>query len=342
MEKYLVAGGAGFIGSHFVDLVLASGAQVVVLDALTYAGNSKNLLEASTHKNYRFVHGSINDLPLVKSLIADFRPDRVVNFAAESHVDNSISGPELFVQTNVLGTFYFLEASRAYWQTLTDEAKKRFLYLQISTDEVFGELGDEGAFTESTPYDPNSPYSATKAGGDHLVRAWMRTYGMPTMITNCSNNYGPRQFQEKLIPLMISKALAWQPLPVYGTGANVRDWIHVEDHCQGILLALQSARAGATYCFGGRSERCNLDVVKTICKTLDQMKPNAKGSHEQLISFVTDRLGHDHRYAIDDTHAQNDLGFARKYANLEAGLKDTIRWYLDHPDWFSTVKKGAI
>jgi dTDP-glucose 4,6-dehydratase len=259
-----------------------------------------------------------------------------VNFAAESHVDNSICGPAAFVKTNVTGTFQLLEATRGYWSGLSGDAKDSFRFLHVSTDEVFGELDESSKFTEESPYRPNSPYSATKAASDHLVRAWHRTYGLPIIVSNCSNNYGPRQFPEKLIPRMILCALGAQPLPVYGQGLNVRDWIHVEDHAAGIHLALKGGRVGESYCFGGRSERRNIDVVKSICAVMNELRPK-QGGYEDQIAFVTDRAGHDWRYAIDDTKAERELGFARKYDNFESGLRQTVNWYLENTAWIDSV-----
>ncbi len=333
----LITGGAGFIGSTFVRMALAKGHSVTVLDRLTYAGHRENLEELLLSGAVRLVVGSIADANVVSSLLlGTTRWDAVVNFAAESHVDRSISGPSPFIETNILGTFQLLEASLKYWRTLEPEARSRFRYLQVSTDEVYGELGPTGKFSEKTPYQPNSPYSASKAAADHLVRAWHHTYGLPVLTTNCSNNYGPRQLPEKLIPLMIANAVAGKPLPVYGTGLNVRDWIHVADHCAGILLALERGTPGDTYCFGGNAERTNLDVVHGLCDTLDRLKPRATGSYRDLIAFVTDRPGHDFRYAIDDTLACEKLGFTRSY-DFTRGLRNTIEWYLDNQLWVHTI-----
>lgn len=332
--KMIVTGAAGFIGSALIREAIKQGHQVVILDALTYAGHRENFEDVLHPTNCIFEQGNICDFEFVSALYKKYQPDAFLNLAAESHVDNSISGPRAFVETNVMGTFICLEAARSYWNALSPDAKKKFRYLQVSTDEVYGSLGETGKFDEEYPYQPNSPYSASKAGGDHLVRAWHHTYGMNTITTNCSNNYGPRQFPEKLIPLMIIKALSNEKLPVYGTGMNVRDWIHVEDHSRGILLALQRGQAGGTYCFGGNSERNNLDVVKSICRILDQKKPKAGGgSYADQISFVQDRAGHDWRYAIDDSLAQAELGFQRLYKNFEDGLEATVAWYLDNSKW---------
>lgn len=336
-KSLLVTGGAGFIGSNFVRQMVELGHKVTLLDALTYAGHRENLENMKGSGSYELQVGNIGNGPLVLELLRRNEIDYLVNFAAESHVDRSISEPSAFIETNISGTFTLLNSALAYWQTLEGSKKENFRYLQISTDEVYGSLGATGKFSETTSYAPNSPYSASKAAGDHLVRAWFHTYGLPVLTTNCSNNYGPYQYPEKLIPYMIHCALTGQPLPVYGDGGNVRDWIHVLDHCQGIWLALQKGRIGETYCFGGNAERNNLDVVRTICRKLDELRPREDGkSHESGIAFVTDRLGHDRRYAIDDTRAIQELGFTRRF-NFEEGLADTIRWYLDHQTWCNSV-----
>lgn len=340
-QKILVTGGAGFIGSNFVEMAVQRGHQVIVLDSLTYAGHRENLEDIQGPGNFELILGNINHSDLVTRLLKQHEIDAVLNFAAESHVDRSISGPSLFVETNIQGTFNLLQSSLKYWNDLSGEKKNRFRYLQVSTDEVYGSLGPTGKFSETTPYAPNSPYSASKAAGDHLVRAWFHTYQLPTLTTNCSNNYGPRQFPEKLIPTMITQALAGKPLPIYGDGGNVRDWIQVQDHCRGIFLALENGKPGSTYCFGGNAERNNLDVVKTLCRHLDEMSPRPDGKrHETGIQFVTDRPGHDRRYAIDDTLAQKELGFKRQF-NFEEGLAHTVRWYLDHTNWATAVLKKA-
>lgn len=339
MRSILVTGAAGFIGSNFVDLLVAKGDRVVVLDLMTYAGHKENL--EPVWSKIQFVQGDIADMDLVARLLREHSVTHVVNFAAESHVDRSISEPGSFVRSNVVGVYSLLQASHDYWKSMTTAEKEDFRFLQVSTDEVFGELGEEGKFSETTPYAPNSPYSASKAGGDHLVRAWRHTYGLPTLITNCSNNYGPKQFPEKLIPYMITCALAEKPLPIYGSGQNVRDWIHVEDHCAGIALALEKGRPGATYCFGGNAERRNVDVVKAICHLLDEKKPRTNGkSYEELIHFVEDRKGHDWRYAIDDSKAQRELGFKRRYEGFEEGLAATINWYLENKTWCEAVLRS--
>jgi len=340
-KTLLITGGAGFIGSNFVHSMLKKGHRVLVLDGLTYAGHLENLAEVQEDPNFHFVKGNICDGKLVLDLFQKHAIDYCINFAAESHVDRSIHAPSAFVETNIQGTFTLLNASMEYWNQLEASKKANFRYLQISTDEVYGSLGATGKFSETTPYAPNSPYSASKAAGDHLVRAWHHTYGLPTITTNCSNNYGPRQFPEKLIPYMIHCALEDKPLPVYGDGGNVRDWIHVEDHCEGVYLALTQGIPGQTYCFGGNAERNNLDVVKTICRHLDEMKPKHDGSqYEKMIQFVTDRLGHDRRYAIDDQFAVRELGFKRRYS-FEEGLRETISWYLDHQQWCQQVLRGG-
>lgn len=336
MRSVLVTGGAGFIGSSFVDVLVSNKAQVVVLDAMTYAGHRENL--DHSWAKIKFVKGDILDTNLVYELCREHRISTVVNFAAESHVDRSITDPGSFVRTNVLGVNSLLQAALKHWSELESEASAQFRFLHVSTDEVFGTLGEEGKFSELTPYAPNSPYSASKAGGDHLVRAWFHTYKLPTLVTNCSNNYGPRQFPEKLIPHMINCALQEKPLPVYGNGRNVRDWIHVEDHCAGILAALEKGEPGQSYCFGGNSERRNLDVVKEICRILDKKRPRKSGeSYDKLISFVEDRKGHDWRYAIDDSRAARELGYKRHYSSFEAGLEATVDWYLANSVWMNAV-----
>ncbi|MBN8536896.1 MAG: dTDP-glucose 4,6-dehydratase [Deltaproteobacteria bacterium] len=337
--RLLVTGAAGFIGSSFARQAIKENYKIVILDALTYAGHMENIQEILKPGEVDFIKSDIRSFEDNLNIFNKYEVDAVINFAAESHVDNSISGPKAFIETNILGTFSLLEASRCYFQKLTDEAKKTFRYLQISTDEVYGTLGDTGKFHEKMAYQPNSPYSASKASSDHLVRAWFHTYKLPTITTNCSNNYGPRQFPEKLIPVMITKCLNSESLPVYGTGGNIRDWIHSEDHSQGVLLALQKGQPGETYCFGGNSERNNLDVVKSICTLLDELKPRSdKKSYHQLISFVQDRAGHDWRYAIDDSKAQKELGFTRKYRQFEDGLRATVIWYLENRNWIEQVK----
>jgi dTDP-glucose 4,6-dehydratase len=336
----LVTGGAGFIGSTFVAKAVERGQRVVVLDALTYAGHRANLEWIGAEK-YELIVGNIGDGELVSKLLQEKSIDAVVHFAAESHVDNSISKPSAFIETNIVGTYRLLEAARAYHANLPAERKAQFTFVHVSTDEVYGSLGPTGKFSESTAMKPNSPYSASKAAGDHLARAWFETYGLPTIVTNCTNNYGPRQHPEKLIPHMITCALSGKPLPVYGDGKNIRDWIHVEDHCNGVALALEKGKPGETYCFGGDAERTNIDVVNTICKTLDVVSPRSDGkSYTTQITYVTDRLGHDRRYAIDDSKAQKTVGFTRIH-NFESGLRATIEWYLANAAWCNTVTRKA-
>jgi len=341
LATWLVTGGAGFIGGNFVLEAVARGVRVVNLDALTYAGNLDTLASLQGNPDHVFVHGDIGDRELVARLLAEHRPDAVLNFAAESHVDRSIDGPAAFVQTNVVGTLALLEAVRDYWKGLEDEAKAAFRFLHVSTDEVYGTLGATGKFTETTPYAPNSPYSASKAASDHLVRAFHHTYGLPTLTTNCSNNYGPYHFPEKLIPLVIQRALAGESLPVYGDGKQVRDWLYVADHCEAIRTVLAKGRVGETYNVGGNAERENIEVVRTICRLLDQRRPRPDGQpHEVLITHVTDRPGHDRRYAIDASKLKNELGWEPKYS-FEQGIAATVDWYLAHQDWVRRVLDGS-
>ena len=340
MSILLVTGGAGFIGGNFVRGAVSAGHTVVNLDALTYAGNPDTLagLPAQQH---RFVHGDIGDAALISALLAEHRPDAIVNFAAESHVDRSIDGPAAFVQTNVVGTLNLLERARDHWRGLPEGERNRFRFLHVSTDEVYGSLGEIGKFTETTPYAPNSPYSASKAASDHLVRAFHHTYGLPTLTTNCSNNYGPYQFPEKLIPLVIGKALAGEPLPVYGDGKNVRDWLFVEDHCRAIFAVLERGRVGDVYNVGGDAERQNIDVVKTICALLDERRPREDGVlRESQITFVKDRPGHDRRYAIDSSKLQGELGW-KPQVGFESGIARTVDWYLAHQAWVARVLDGS-
>ena len=340
-RKLLITGGAGFIGSMFVHQSVARGDDVIVLDALTYAGHEENLSDLKGEGTCRLVKGSICDGALVSQLLKDEAIDAVINFAAESHVDNSINNPSVFMDTNIIGTYTLLQASLEYFKTLPHEQKQLFRHVHISTDEVYGSLDDEGYFTENSPMRPNSPYSASKAAGDHLVRAWYETYGLPTITTNCSNNYGPRQFPEKLIPHMITRALEGRSLPIYGDGRNVRDWIHVADHCEGIYLALNKGNLGETYCFGGRAEQNNVDLVNALCSELDELHPMEDGTlYASKIKFVADRAGHDRRYAIDDTKAENTLGFKRHYT-FEEGLHSTVEWYLKNTKWCKAVQKNA-
>ncbi len=339
----LVTGGAGFIGSNFVlDWLKASNESVVNLDALTYAGNLENLQSLTDDPRHIFVKGNICDKELVSSLLTKYKPRAIVHFAAESHVDRSIFGPDLFFETNVMGTLNLLECAKAYYdQLLSEKERLAFRFLHVSTDEVYGSLTfDEPAFTEETPYRPNSPYSASKASSDHAVRAWFHTYGFPVLTTNCSNNYGPYQFPEKLIPLVISNALARKPLPIYGDGLNIRDWLYVGDHCSAIRCVLEKGKIGETYNIGGHNERNNITIVRTICAILDEMRPHPDGSYANLITYVKDRPGHDRRYAIDSTKLQTQLGWKPKEC-FETGIRKTVQWYLDHQNWVKNVQSGA-
>ncbi len=340
----LVTGGAGFIGGNFVlDWLAQPGAEPVLnLDKLTYAGNLETLASVSQDARHIFVQGDIADAELLARLLAEHRPRAVLNFAAESHVDRSILGPEDFIQTNVLGTFRLLEAVRAYWGGLEPAAKEAFRFLHVSTDEVYGSLAPgDAAFTELHRYKPNSPYSASKAASDHLVRAYHHTYGLPVLTTNCSNNYGPFHFPEKLIPLMIVNALAGKPLPVYGDGMQIRDWLYVKDHCSAIRRLLEAGRLGEVYNVGGWNEKANIEIVHTLCDLLDELQPRADGqSYRGQITHVTDRPGHDRRYAIDARKLHEELGW-RPAETFESGIRKTVRWYLDHPGWVSRVQSGA-
>ena len=340
MPTWFVTGGAGFIGGNFVLDAVRRGVKVVNLDALTYAGNLDTLQSLRGDARHVFVHGDIGNAALVSGLLAEHRPDAVINFAAESHVDRSIDGPAAFVQTNVVGTLSLLEQVRDYWRALEGDAASAFRFLHVSTDEVYGSLGDTGKFTETTPFAPNSPYSASKAASDHLVRAFHHTYGLPVLTTNCSNNYGPYQFPEKLIPLVIAKALAGEPLPVYGDGRNVRDWLFVEDHCSAIRRVLEAGEVGETYNVGGDAERQNLEVVHTLCALLDERRPLADGRRrESLITFVKDRPGHDRRYAIDASKLKHSLGWSPA-VTFEQGMACTVDWYLDNQLWVERVLDG--
>ncbi|WP_133499513.1 dTDP-glucose 4,6-dehydratase [Cognatilysobacter terrigena] len=341
MTTWLVTGGAGFIGGNFVLEAAQRGIRVVNLDALTYAGNLDTLSSLDGNANHVFVEGDIGDAALVERLLNEYRPDAVINFAAESHVDRSIDGPAAFVQTNVVGTLNLLEKTRDFWRSLDAPARDAFRFLHVSTDEVYGSLGDTGKFTETTPYAPNSPYSASKAASDHLVRAFHHTYGLPVLTTNCSNNYGPFQFPEKLIPLIIARALRGEPLPVYGDGRNVRDWLFVGDHCSAIRRVLESGRVGETYNVGGNAERENIEVVRTICRLLDQKRPVGDGrARESLITFVADRPGHDRRYAIDASKIEQELGWSPT-VTFEQGIERTVDWYLDNQSWVERVLDGS-
>ena len=335
----LVTGGAGFIGSALVrHLIEHTDHHVVVVDALTYAGNLDSLASVADAPRYRFEHVNLLERERLEHLFDEARPDAVLHLAAESHVDRSIDGPEAFLESNVKGTFRLLQAARAYWDGLGDGAREAFRFIHVSTDEVFGSLGPTGAFSETTPYDPRSPYSASKAASDHLARAWHHTYGLPVIVTNCSNNYGPCQFPEKLIPLVILKAIQGEAIPVYGRGDNVRDWLFVLDHVLGLLAALERGQPGETYVFGGHGERTNLQVVHAICRVLDELRPGPP--HERLITFVRDRPGHDQRYAIDPSKAERELNW-RPHTPFDDGLRHTITWYLEHPDWWQRVLSGA-
>lgn len=359
----LVTGGAGFIGSNFVlDWLAQCDEPVLNLDALTYAGNLETLFSLKGNLRHIFVQGDIGDQPLVERLLAEHRPRAVINFAAESHVDRSIHGPGDFIQTNIVGTYHLLEAVRAYWLglppldtdpsavlstnvhagTSSDLNRSDFRFLHVSTDEVYGSLGPaDPAFAETNRYEPNSPYSASKAASDHLVRAWHHTYGLPVLTTNCSNNYGPNHFPEKLIPLVIVNALAGKPLPVYGDGMQIRDWLYVKDHCSAIRRVLDAGRLGETYNVGGWNEKTNIEIVKTVCALLDELRPQADGSsYTNQISYVTDRPGHDRRYAIDARKLEAELGW-RPFETFETGIRKTVQWYLDNPDWVANVQSGA-
>ncbi|MBB1126580.1 dTDP-glucose 4,6-dehydratase [Thiospirillum jenense] len=334
----LVTGGAGFIGGNFVHWLLTnSTARVITLDQLTYAGHLATLADLTTHPRHVFIHGDIGNRELVSQLLIDYHIDTIINFAAESHVDRSIDGPAAFVMTNIVGTFNLLDCARAYWSQLANEQRDRFRFLQVSTDEVYGSLGATGYFNENTPYAPNSPYSASKAAADHLVRAWYHTYGLPVLTTNCSNNYGPYQFPEKLIPLMIAKAVRGEALPIYGDGGNIRDWLYVEDHCRGIVRVLEAGRAGAVYPIGGNSEKTNLEVVDTLCDLLDALLPHSPHCpHRQLKTFVADRPGHDRRYAIDASKIERELGWSAQ-ETFTSGLRRTVEWYLNNQSWCQQV-----
>ena len=339
----LVTGGAGFIGSNFVlDWLSSCEESVVNLDKLSYAGNLQNLASVQDDPRHIFVHGDIGDSKLVAALLTEHRPRAIVNFAAESHVDRSIHGPEAFVQNNIVGTFHLLESVRSYWSSLADDTRATFRFLHVSTDEVYGSLShEEPAFTEQHPHEPNSPYSASKAASDHLVRAWHHTYGLPVLTTNCSNNYGPYHFPEKLIPLVIVNALAGKPLPVYGDGQQIRDWLYVTDHCSAIRRVLEEGRVGETYNVGGWNEQANLTIVQTICALLDRMQPRADGRlYRDQITFVTDRPGHDRRYAIDARKLERELGW-KPVETFESGIEKTVQWYLGHQDWVANVQSGA-
>src|SRR5271154_6461446 len=337
--RFLITGGAGFIGSAVVRRAIGDGHDVLVLDKLTYAGNLSSLAPAAASPRYRFSRVDVCDRAAVAQAFDGFRPDAVLHLAAESHVDRSIDGPAAFIETNIVGTFVMLSEALAYWRNLKPQARDAFRFLHVSTDEVFGSLGSEGLFREDSPYQPNSPYSASKASADHLARAWRHTYGLPTILTNCSNNYGPYHFPEKLIPLAILNAIEGKPLPVYGRGENVRDWLYVEDHAAALLLVARRGEVGQSYNIGGANERRNIDVVHAICDRLDAVRPRARGSHRGQIEFVVDRPGHDQRYAIDAAKIGRELGW-RPRETFETGLDKTVRWYLDNPDWWGGIRSG--
>ncbi len=338
--RVLITGGAGFIGSavsrRFIE---CSDDDILILDKLTYAGNLDSLAPVAGNSRYSFIRADICDRAAVAKAFAEFRPQVVMHLAAESHVDRSIDGPAAFIETNVVGTFAMLEAALAYWRGLDSEAAAKFRFMHISTDEVFGTLGAQGYFREDTPYAPNSPYSASKAGSDHLVRAWRETYGLPTIVTNCSNNYGPYHFPEKLIPLVILNAIEEKPLPVYGRGENIRDWLYVGDHAAALMLVAREGKIGESYNVGGRNEKKNIDVVMTICGILDQIHPRRAGSYRELVAFVQDRPGHDLRYAIDCSKIERELGW-KPMETFETGLRKTVQWYLDNPAWWQAIRSG--
>jgi dTDP-glucose 4,6-dehydratase len=343
MKKILVTGGAGFIGSNFVlDWRAITGQSVVNVDALTYAGNLENLSSIQNDPQHIFVQADIADSQRISALLAEHQPSAIVHFAAESHVDRSIHGPEAFIQTNIVGTFRLLEAVRAYWAGMPPEQKSAFRYLHVSTDEVYGSLAPSAlAFTETHTYQPNSPYSASKAASDHLVRAYHHTYGLPTLTTNCSNNYGPYHFPEKLIPLMIVNALADKNLPIYGDGMQIRDWLYVKDHCSAIRRVLEAGKVGEVYNIGGWNEKPNIDIVHALCALLDELRPRADGkSYREQITAVADRPGHDRRYAIDASKIHNELGW-KPAETFDSGIRKTVQWYLDHPDWVANVQSGG-
>ena len=338
--KILITGGAGFIGSAVVRRDIADGHQVVNVDKLTYSANLENVASVADSPNYAFEQADVCDEAAMKAIFARHKPDAVMHLAAESHNDRAIEGPLDFVRSNVMGTAVLLEAARAHWNALPDDKKAAFRFHHVSTDEVFGALGEDGEFTETTPYDPNSPYSASKAGADHLARAWHRTYGMPIVLTNCSNNYGPFQFPEKLIPTVISRALEGKTIPVYGDGRQVRDWLHVDDHAEALLLVISKGRLGETYCIGGDATKRNIEVVRMLCEHLDRFAP-ANTPHADKITFVTDRPGHDFRYAIDSSKLETELGWKPRMPLLE-GLEDTVRWYVENSAWVEGIRQRGF
>lgn len=340
--RILVTGGAGFIGSNLTRVLLSLGHEVTVVDKLTYAGNLSSLSDMEHRPGFAFVQADICDAEAMRRAFASVRPDSVMHLAAESHVDRSIDGPGEFIATNVTGTFQLLQAALGHWRSLEGAARERFRFLHVSTDEVFGSLAPgDPAFDESTPYDPHSPYSASKAASDHLARAWMDTYGLPVVVTNCSNNYGPYQFPEKLIPVVILKCLRGEPIPVYGKGENIRDWLYVDDHARALLAAVEKGRPGRTYCIGGDNERRNIDLVRLLCKLLDELRPRAdRKPHDSAITYVADRPGHDLRYAIDARRARAELGWAPQ-EDFQSGFRKTVRWYLDNPGWVRGILDGS-
>lgn len=364
--RLLITGGSGFIGSNLVRMALGNGHSVLNVDALTYAGNQSSLADVQSSQNYRFAQIDISEADKVDHIVNSYVPDAVLHLAAESHVDRSIDGPGEFIQTNVIGTYNLLQASLNHWRTLDPIKADRFRFLHVSTDEVYGSLGSEGQFTESTPYDPHSPYSASKASSDHLARAWHDTYGLPVLVTNCSNNYGPYQFPEKLIPVVILKCLRGEPVPVYGKGENIRDWLYVDDHCRALLEVVQSGRPGETYNIGGNNELKNIDLVNLLCTLMDELRPRNSGktpaarrenspkgnsplatnysplssSYSQLISFVTDRPGHDLRYAIDASKIERELGW-KPSEDFQSGFRKTVQWYIDNESWWRSILDGS-
>lgn len=340
--RILVTGGAGFIGSNLVRLLVGHGHHVANLDRLTYAGNQASLDDLKGNSNHQWLIGDICEPDITRKTFAEFKPNWVMHLAAESHVDRSIDGPGEFIRANVTGTFEMLQAALGYWRSLQGPTKERFRFLHVSTDEVFGSLGpSDPPFSELTPYDPHSPYSASKASSDHLVRAWHDTYGLPVVITNCSNNYGPYQFPEKLIPVVILKALRGDPIPVYGKGENIRDWLYVEDHAEALIAAVEKGRVGQTYCIGGNNERRNIDLVRLLCRILDELRPRSDGkSYEEQITFVQDRPGHDMRYAIDASKARQELGWEPRQDH-ESGFRKTVQWYLDNEKWWKAILDGS-
>ena len=342
MKKILVTGGAGFIGSNLVRRLIAEHSYTVLnVDALTYAGNPRSLADLADNSGYHFSQTDICDAPALARILAEFQPDWVMHLAAESHVDRSIDGPGAFIQTNITGTFTLLQAARAHFEKLTGPARDRFRFLHVSTDEVYGSLGATGLFTEETPYDPHSPYSASKAASDHLARAWADTYGLPVLVTNCSNNYGPVQFPEKLIPVVILKALRGEPIPVYGKGENIRDWLYVGDHAEALHTVIANGRIGQTYNIGGNNERQNIDLVRLLCALLDELRPRTDGRpYSEQITFVKDRPGHDLRYAIDATKIKTELGWTPKQDHV-SGFRKTVQWYLDNNAWTSAILNGS-